>query len=229
MLIRSVLKRISFPPREQVVLTFQNSFQFTTNHVNPSEIEAKKEKMQDGSSSKIIIEKSDLVENAKDVDFLVINEYHGNPRKIRDFVDSNGEFSIDVFNTSMEKFGHYNRQIIPKFRLYRPLQDISLLHEVQKAFGYGNVNVFQEANMVEYKVLRIGDLQHRLIPFFKKFRLVKKQEEFQRFRIIISLMKKKEYQTREGIEKIEKVRNGEYTLSPELQALFHAESLIKHK
>jgi len=46
------------------------------------------------------------------------------------------------------------------------------------------------------------NLSEKVIPFFEKYTLIVKQEQFQKFREIVTRLNNKEHETREGFEKI---------------------------
>jgi hypothetical protein len=148
--------------------------------------------------------------------FINLNPDNGiSPEWIRDFVDQHGQFEIEIVESKLEKISYHNKQIYLEFTIVRPKDaststGLEALDAVQQFFGCGKI--VETENSFTYKLITRPSITGQIIPFFKQYPLKMKEQEFMKFRIVNSLIKKKEYQTLEGIGKIEKVKAGKFHL-----------------
>lgn len=130
------------------------------------------------------------------------------PDYIVGLVDGEGSFTFRL-NTHPKR----RNRMEPRFYLKLRAEDKNILVAMQHFFQCGHV-YFQRDNRprhthcYRYEVGAQGDLREIIIPFFRKFPLKtpSKTRDFVAFSEALEIMKKKEHFTREGIEKLVKLK-----------------------
>ncbi len=113
------------------------------------------------------------------------------------FVDGEGCFSIGLTRQPdrVDRKGYRTGfQVSHDFVVTQGARSVHVLHELQKFFGVGHVNVNSRhdnhrENLYRYNVCRRADLLNVVIPFFRQFPLRSaKQRDFESFARCVELM-----------------------------------------
>ena len=128
---------------------------------------------------------------------LVSNEiYH----HLAGFVDGEGAFPVQTRKTPWTKFGF---TITPEFKISQHKDNGEILILLQKALGCGKISIKSgqpnQLILVEKNRQRISE---KIIPFFKQYTLIVKQQPFQKFVKIVEGLNKNEQNTKEGFENL---------------------------
>ena len=74
-----------------------------------------------------------------------------------------------------------------------------------KYFDCGNV--YKNRKTFEYRVTKFSDIENKIIPFYKKYPILGvKLKDFEDFCKAAELMKNKAHLTKDGLEKIRKIK-----------------------
>lgn len=128
-------------------------------------------------------------------------------------VDGEGSFTVYIRNPDLKKNVKRRVKAEPRFYLKLNEKDKSILYELKKFFGCGNI-YFQmdkrknHQNCYRYEVANRNDLEKIIIPFFKKhsLRLSSKRKDFGIFCRIIEKIRKGEHLTESGLRKLHKLK-----------------------
>ena len=106
------------------------------------------------------------------------------------FVDGEGTFSVGVQRRSDLPFGY---QLVPEFRVSQNAERVVVLQALQRVLGCGRIvdnDRHRAADQTKVLVVRQrADLQHRVIPFFRRNPLLSdKQGSFESFAAIVAAM-----------------------------------------
>lgn len=121
------------------------------------------------------------------------------------FTDGEGCFSIAVIKNKTTKFG---KQIFPEFVITQGKKSLTALKKIKKFFDCGNIFINRRydnhnENLYRYCVRSLGDLDKKIIPFFKEHQLeTYKRNDFLIFERVVRLMTEKEHLTKKGRKKI---------------------------
>jgi hypothetical protein len=132
-----------------------------------------------------------------------------NPFYVVGFVDGEGCFCI-----SLTRHGRAKPEVRLFFEIELREDDIDILRRIQKIFNCGNILRLDYPRYnkwrphVKYKVGSFKDISSKIIPFFEKYTLqAKKRDQFQKFCYVAKMIKRKEHLTKEGIERIDRIRH----------------------
>lgn len=121
------------------------------------------------------------------------------------FTDGEGCFSISIIKNKTSKLGW---QVFPEFVITQGEKSLSVLKEIKKFFGCGNIfvnrrNDNHKENLYRYCVRSLAELNEIVIPFYKKYQLkTAKKYDFVKFCRVISLMNKRAHLNERGLSKI---------------------------
>ena len=116
------------------------------------------------------------------------------------FVDGEGSFSVAIIKHPYQKFGW---MINPCFQVYQHEKHREILEVYRYVFGTGSIYRKSGTHPVlNYSINSFKGLQEKVIPFFKKYPLIVKDETYKKFRTIVMAMVKKEHITIDGFKKI---------------------------
>ncbi len=116
------------------------------------------------------------------------------------FADGEGSFSVAIIKHPTQKFGW---MIDPSFHVYQHEKHREILELFQFQFGTGQIYRKSGVHPVlNFSVDSRKSILERVIPFFQKYPLITKADEFRRFCSIVMAMERKEHWTREGFAKI---------------------------
>jgi len=140
---------------------------------------------------------------------------------IRGFVDGEGCFSIGFvaqpdIKDSKRPFGRRKSyktgyQVGHSFVVVQGERSLASLQLLKDYFGVGKIyrnrrHDNHKEDLFKYAVIRRDDLLNIIIPFFKKYPLLTaKQQDFERFAIVLEMMSKKEHLAFSGLIKIARI------------------------
>jgi len=125
---------------------------------------------------------------------------------IAGFVDGEGSFSVTIQRSENVKTGW---QIIPEFHVCQHRNRNEVLQFIRERLtcGYIKPNHLKNPKDLTW-VLVVRDLENlrkKVIPFFNKYSFISKQVDFEKFKLIVEMMKQKEHLTKEGLKRILKI------------------------
>jgi hypothetical protein len=121
------------------------------------------------------------------------------------YVDGEGCFSVSFIKNATTKSGW---QIFPEFVVTQGERSKASLEKLQHFFGCGKIFVNRRKdnhreNIYRYCVRNQEELREKIVPFFLQYQLqTAKKEDFQRFVIILQLMKEKKHLSLQGMKRI---------------------------
>ena len=121
------------------------------------------------------------------------------------FVDGEGCFSVSFLRNPTMSSGW---QVFPEFVVTQGAKSRKALELLQEFFGCGGVFVNRrqdnhKENLYRYCVRSIRDLQSKIVPFFDAHPLrTAKQNDFEKFRLVLAMMERGEHLEKAAIEKI---------------------------
>lgn len=123
------------------------------------------------------------------------------------FVDGEGCFSVSIFRNAKTKFGW---QIMPEFVVTQGEKSLSVLQEIQAYLKCGRIFVNRRydnhhEHLYRFCVRKLSDLSTIIIPFFQRFHLqTAKQQDFDKFCVVVNLLLKKQHASFSGLKAIAK-------------------------
>jgi hypothetical protein len=124
------------------------------------------------------------------------------PRWVGGFVDGEGCFSVAVARN------HFARttggfQLQPVFHVYQHARHRAVLEALIPVFGCGRLrSKGPNSSVWTYAVDSLRDQDEHVLPFFERYPLVVKAEDFDRFAEIVRSMRRKEHLSRDGFERL---------------------------
>ena len=123
---------------------------------------------------------------------------------IAGFFSGDGCFSISIYKSNAHKIGY---GVLLQIIFSQHSRDEILFNSIKKVLGCGNITKCYTKNII---VLRISDFKntyYKMIPLFNKYNIKGiKFINFQDFCKVAELINKKDHLTKEGLEKIRKIR-----------------------
>ena len=107
------------------------------------------------------------------------------------FVDGEGSFSVAVIRHPMQKFGW---MINPCFQVYQHKKHREVLELCKYVFKSGAI--YRKSGIhpvLNYSINSQKDIKERVIPFFDRYPLVTKKENYEKFRYIVNAMEHKQH------------------------------------
>lgn len=126
------------------------------------------------------------------------------------FTDGEGTFSVEINKKEDMKMGY---QIQISFIITQHSRDINLLNKIKLYFeGNGEIKSNRGKNggdVLQYRLRKFDSIKKYIIPLFDNYPLkTLKKLDYEDFKKVVELMEKKEHLTKEGIEKIRKIKEG---------------------
>jgi hypothetical protein len=119
------------------------------------------------------------------------------------FVDGEGSFCVSLKNKPDAKFKY---QIDPSFYLYQHEKNKWILNLVKKFFHGGVIHrKTSPYSVFTYALHGVRNAKEKIIPFFKKHKLLVKKDVFDIFSQIVNMMDNKEHHSYDGFVKIVKL------------------------
>jgi hypothetical protein len=124
------------------------------------------------------------------------------PNWIVGFVDGEGCVCVSIHRSRlMERRGGW--QLQPTFQVYQHRKNQGVLEALRDFFGIGCIRPKgPRSSVVTYSVDGLKALEGTVLPFFEKFPLLVKGEDFCLFATIVRSMLAKEHLKRDGFERI---------------------------
>lgn len=125
-----------------------------------------------------------------------------NPDWLAGFTTGKGYFSVKVSESTSHRLG---RRVQLRFQITQHERDNALMNNIVKYLDCGYIS--RRENIVDFHVTKLIDIIEKIIPFFAKYPILGvKNENFNDFKLVVTLIKTKEHLTEEGLEKIEKIK-----------------------
>ncbi len=116
------------------------------------------------------------------------------------FVDGEGTFSVAIIRHPAQRLGW---MINPVFQVYQHEKHREILELFREYFGTGNVYRKSGSHPVlTFSIDSRKSLLERVLPFFERYPLIVKRDEFRRFSAIVHAMELKEHLTVSGFKRL---------------------------
>jgi len=147
------------------------------------------------------------------------------------FIDGEGCFCIALKN---QKSAKVRWVLDPIFHVTQHSKNKDILYQIQKMFGCGIViKKYGQPDTMQFVVQSRKELVEKIIPFFKKYKLITKGKDFQIFAMVVeSLNQHKHSDKKEFIKLLKKIftMNGggkqrRYKLQDVLESLGSSETI----
>jgi len=130
------------------------------------------------------------------------------PNWVVGFVDGEGCFSVSVHRNSM-MHRHGGWQLQPVFHIYQHQDYRRILELMVPFFGCGRIrSKGPRSNVLTYAVDSLRNLKAAVLPFFDRYPLMVKAEDFRAFSAIVRSMRRKEHLTEVGFERLVRLAYG---------------------
>lgn len=94
-----------------------------------------------------------------------------------------------------------------QFTLSQHSRDEQLMRSLIKYLDCGDVYKDKDRDSLNFRVVKLSDLNEKIIPFFKQYPILGvKVKDFEDLCEVAEMMKNKEHLTPEGLEQIEKIK-----------------------
>lgn len=137
----------------------------------------------------------------------MLSIFHGKQKLINyflaGFADAESSFSVAIIRHPNQKFGW---MINPCFQVYQHERHREILEFYKFIFKTGNI--YRKSGIhpvLNYSVDSRRNLIERVIPFFDRYPLIVKRNEFLKFKEIVYAFEKKEHLTRAGFKRLVKL------------------------
>lgn len=133
-----------------------------------------------------------------------------NPWYVVGLIEGEGCFCIGISKHRTKKLGFDARLM---FEIEMIIDDEPLLTKLQKFFRCGQIYQLNYERYgwrphVKFAVKKFDDIQNKIIPFFKKYKLqAKKGKDFLLFCQAAKIFEKKDHLTKTGLSKLRKIQS----------------------
>ena len=121
---------------------------------------------------------------------------------IAGFVDAEGCFSVSIKKQNNTRFGYV---IDPVFHVVQSKKGLEVLKAMKVVFNAGRVERKHGQDEYQFIVDNRRQIAEKIIPFFKKYKLIVKSNEFEVFAEIVERLEKKEHWNLEGFKRLLKL------------------------
>jgi len=136
---------------------------------------------------------------------FIVDKNIKDPNWLAGFVSGDGSFIISIFKSNTPT-GYTVRLI---FKITQHSRDIELMKSLVDYLGCGRYVATSGYNHGEFIVSNLPDIMEKIIPFFEKYPIIGyKASDFSDFCEAALIMKNKGHLTKEGLEKIIKIKEG---------------------
>lgn len=161
-----------------------------------------KASMNRGLSNKLVAEFPNTVPAGRP---KVENPIIPDPQWIAGFASGEGCLMVRTRNSSTSSTGHKVELI---FQITQHIRDDALIMSLINYFGCGKYRERKGGLAGDYLVYKLSDLTNIIIPFFDQYPILGvKSLEYNDFKLVSNMMKNKEHLTKEGMNKIIKIRS----------------------
>jgi hypothetical protein len=124
------------------------------------------------------------------------------PNWVCGFVDGEGCFSVSVHrNPGAKKTQGWQLQAV--FQVYQHQRDREILERIAETFGCGAIHSKGPlSSVLTFAVWSLKDLSERVLPFFERYGLRVKGNDFELFARIVRAMRRKEHLEQSGFERL---------------------------
>ena len=138
---------------------------------------------------------------------LVKNKKIQDPHWVAGFTSAEGSFLISINKNKGSKYG---LQVQLEFIITQHCKDEQLMVEFIKFFDCGYLKKkFFRPEEINFRVTKFQDIYDKIIPFFKKYPILGvKALDFSDFCKVAEMIKEKKHLTKEGLERIKKIKQG---------------------
>ena len=132
-----------------------------------------------------------------------------NPWYVAGLVEGEGCFCIGISKHKTKKLGFDARLM---FEIEMIIDDRPLLEKLQRTLGCGHIYLLEYERYgwrphVKFAVKNFGDIQGKIVPFFRKYRLRgKKRKDFDFFCQAVKIFSRKQHLTEKGIDKLRMIQ-----------------------
>lgn len=123
---------------------------------------------------------------------------------IAGFFSGDGCFYIDINKSNTNKIGY---GVILRIIFTQHSRDEVLFNKVNNVLGCGFIWKHSKRNIIDLRISKFEDIYYKMIPLLNKYKIIGiKLLDFQDFCIVAKLVNKKYLLTKEGLEKIRKIK-----------------------
>ena len=130
------------------------------------------------------------------------------PTWVVGFVDGEGCFSVSVHrNNTIRRTGGW--QLLPVFQVCQHERHRAVLEALTGFFGTGRITPKgPNSRVLTYAVDGLARLEETILPFFERYPLVVKRDDFRAFASIVRSMRRKEHLHADGFERLVRLAYG---------------------
>ena len=125
---------------------------------------------------------------------------------IAGFVDGEGSFSITIQRSKNVRLGI---QVIPEFHVSQHSDRTEALEVIKNTLKCGYLKPNHRKNPHDltwvFVVRDLKNLRDKIIPFFLRYSLIVKRQDFRKFSEVVAMMDKKLHLTKKGLKQILKI------------------------
>jgi len=133
-----------------------------------------------------------------------IEQYYKKRKRFHDyiagFVDGEASFTISIKKEPTTRFGY---AIDPEFKVSQLKTNAIVLEFIRDAMNCGRI--FEKSGQKNMDILVVRNRKHlveKVIPFFRRHKLIVKEKEFEKFSTVVEALERKEHWTKEGFVKL---------------------------
>ena len=116
------------------------------------------------------------------------------------FTDGEGSFNVSF---KRERAYGSGWKVALSFNISQ--RDRNVLELLQRTFGCGTIR-YRNDGVGYFEVRRIADLQAKILPFFNRYPLKVKSDDFKAFCTMVRMVSNREHLTRKGMRKLLEIR-----------------------
>lgn len=135
---------------------------------------------------------------------VIINTNNLTPGWLAGFTSAEGSFMIRILNSPERKLG---KKIQLEFNLSQHARDEELMNKIAGYFSAGTV--YRNRNAFVFRVVNFLELTDKILPLFTNYPIQGiKYLDYLDFLLAVTIIKEKRHLTLEGLEQIQKIKNG---------------------
>lgn len=123
---------------------------------------------------------------------------------IAGFFSGDGCFSVSIYKSKTHKIGYGT---ILQIIFAQHSRDEVLFNNIKKTLNCGNIFKHSTKNIIVLSISKFEDIYYKMIPLFNKYKIIGiKSLDYLDFCLAGELINKKDHLTKEGLEKIRKIK-----------------------